>query len=225
VTDLGGSGVTSDAHSSRWIDISRPISPQISVWPGDLPFELHRTVDGEMVVSRFATTCHVGTHVDAPLHLDPSAGAVESIPLERLIGRAEIIRVAPLGELVDRDRLPAGWSPGARRLLIRTDSHPLDAPISEGFAGLDPSLVEWLADFGVELVGIDTPSVDPFGAEPLCAHQALLARGMTWLEGLYLDGVDAGEYEMVALPLLLVGADAAPTRVVVRRLAAKAGKR
>ncbi len=109
-----------------------------------------------------------------------------------------------------------GLSADPEQVLIRTDSHPLGARIGDGFSGLDPDLVDWLSATGVFLVGVDTPSVDPFAAGELTAHLALLERGVTWIEGLWLEDADAGLYDLVALPTKLVGADAAPVRAVVR---------
>ena len=206
--------LASPARRSAWIDVSRPLTPAVPVWPGDRPFKLELVRAGEITVSSFAASCHVGTHVDAHRHIDANAGGVEAVPLERLIGPAEVVAVA--AEVVAPEHLPAGWSPVAPRLLLRTDSHPLDAPIGPGFAALDARLVHWLADRGVVLVGIDTPSVDPFSSDDLPAHRALLERGMTWIEGLWLGGVVAGRYQLVALPMAIVGADAAPARVALR---------
>lgn len=187
------------------------------MWPGDHPFLLDTAVAGVMTSSSFASSCHVGTHIDAPRHLDPAAGGIDSIPMERLIGPAEV--VAAPARLIAPEHLPAGWCPASPRVLLRTDSHPLGAPIGPGFAALDARLIHWLADRGVELVGIDTPSVDPFESAALPAHRALLARGLTWIEGLWLGGVPPGRYELVALPMPITGADAAPVRVAVRPLA------
>jgi len=198
-----------------WIDVSRPLSPATPVWPGDRPFQMERLQLGDVSVSSIATGCHVGTHVDAPCHLDALAGGVESIPLERLIGPAEVMAVR--SGVVAPEHLPPGWHPATPRLLLRTDSHPLGAPIGPGFSALDATLVHWLADRGVVLVGVDTPSVDPFDSADLPAHRALGARGMTWIEGLSLGGVAPGRYQLLALPLAVVGADGAPARVVVRR--------
>ena len=204
-----------ERQGDGWIDISRPLAAGMPVWPGDHPFRLERQVHDGAVLSSFATTCHVGTHIDAPLHLDATAGGVESIPLERLVGPAEV--VVATAAVVAPESLPPGWAPSLPRLLIRTDSHPVGAPIAPGFASLDARLVHWLADRGVEVVGVDTPSVDPFESADLPAHRALLARGMTWIEGLMLEHVPAGRYQLAALPLALVGADAAPVRAVLRR--------
>jgi arylformamidase len=203
-----------ERRGAGWIDISRPLETATPVWPGDSPFRLNQQIHGGLVLSSFATTCHVGTHVDAPRHLDPAAAGVESLALERLIGPAEVL--VATGAVITPESLPPGWLPGLPRLLVRTGSHPLGAPIAPGFAALDARLVHWLADRGVDVLGVDTPSVDPFESEDLPAHRALLARGIIWIEGLWLEHVAAGRYQLAALPLALVGADAAPVRAVLR---------
>ncbi len=204
-------------ESVRWIDASRPLGPGTAVWPGDRPFELDVRREGELTVSAVSTTCHVGTHLDAPRHLDPQAPGVDGVPLDRLLGGAEVVAV-PGRPLLARSDMPPGWVPRAPRILFRTDSHPLGAPIDGRFSALTAGLVEWLAGHGVGTVGIDTPSVDPFDSTTLEAHRALLERGVTSLEGLWLGDVAPGLYLMVALPMPLVGADAAPTRVLLRPL-------
>ena len=202
---------------AAWIDVSRPLTPSTPVWPGDRPFQLTRAEAGGITTSAFSASCHAGSHVEAPRHVDASAGGLDSIPLERLIGPAEVVAVA--AAVIAPEHLPAGWSPATPRLLLRTDSHPIDAPIRPGFAALEPRLVHWLADRGVELVGIDTPSVDPHDSHDLPAHHALRERGMTWIEGLWLGGAAPGRYRLVALPMPIAGAEAAPVRAVVRPLA------
>ena len=97
---------------SAWIDISRPLGEATPVWPGDRPLVLDTTVDGRVASSSFSASCHVGTHVDAPCHLDPTAGGVDTIPLERLIGAAEVIAIT--AGLAAPEHLPAGWRPANR---------------------------------------------------------------------------------------------------------------
>ncbi len=208
------------ATAAEWLDASRPLHPGIGVWPGDHGLVVDTERHGRWTVSRFATTCHVGTHVDAPRHLDPDGWSVDEIPLDRLVGEAEVLHVPSAESTVSVADLPDGWRPGAPRILVRTDTFRLDARIADGgFAGLDPALVRHLADLGVVTVGIDTPSVDPFDVgEDAPAHEALLAAGMTWIEGLWLDGVAAGRFDMVALPVALVGVEASPVRVILRRI-------
>ena len=160
----------------------------------------------------------MGTHVDAPLHLDPTGNGVEAVPLGRCVGPADVVRIPATGCAATPSEPPAGWTPGKSRVLFRSDSHPIDAAIQEGFSGLSAELVNWLADRDVELVGIDTPSVDVFSSEDLPAHHALLDRGMTWIEGLWLGDAEPGPYLLVALPILLDGAEAAPVRAILKPL-------
>jgi arylformamidase len=188
------------------------------VWPGDRPFVLDQNRGDGFVLSSFSTTCHVGTHVDAPLHLDESAHGIEDVRLDRCVGPAEVVRVPAAGVAVEPEDLPENWTPTTARVLFKSDSFPIDAAIEEGFTGLSARLVHWLADRKVELVGIDTPSVDTFTADDLQAHRALLERGLTWIEGLWLGEVEPGPYILVALPILLEGAEAAPARVILKPL-------
>jgi len=204
--------------SEGWIDVSRPLRNGIPVWPGDRAFELSPiTVDG-LRVTTVATTCHVGTHVDAPLHLDPNGIAAHEIPLGRLIGPAEVVRLPAGCVRAGPEDLPLGWVPRDSRVLLRSDSQPVESPIRDGFAGVSVELVSWLADHGVSTMGIDTLSVDPFESTELEAHHALIERDMTWIEGLRLDAVEAGRYLLVALPMALHGTEAAPVRALLRRL-------
>ncbi len=211
-------GPAGDVFSGEgWIDISRPLGPATRVWPGDRVFELSRTMSGGLLVTAMTTTCHVGTHVDAPLHLTPTGIAAHEIPLGRLIGPAEVVRL-PVGcaAACPKD-LPLGWMPRDSKVLLRTDSHGVDCPIEDGFSGFTAELVHWLADHGVSTVGIDTPSVDVFSSTDLEAHHALVERGMTWIEGLSLEGVEAGRYILMALPMPLHGTEAAPVRALLRK--------
>jgi len=204
--------------SENWIDASRPLHSLIPVWPGDRAFELHQSREDSFVLSSISTTCHVGTHVDAPLHLDKTAHGVEDVPLERCVGQTDVVRIpAGVGAVTPKD-LPKDWAPSASRVLFRSDSFPIDAVIEDGFSGLSGELVNWLFERGVEMVGIDTPSVDVFSSKDLPAHHALLALGMTWIEGLWLGDAEPGHYLMVALPILLEGAEAAPVRAILKPL-------
>ena len=212
-TDLSGE---LESFSEGWIDASRPLHSATPVWPGDHPFELHQSRENSFVLSSFSTTCHVGTHVDAPFHLDQTGHSVEAVRLERCVGPAEVVRVPADGRAVTPQDLPNDWVPSTSRVLFRSDSYPIDAAIEGGFSGLSAELVRWLADRNVELVGIDTPSVDVFSSEKLPAHHALLELGMTWIEGLWLGDAESGRYLMVALPILLEGAEAAPVRAILK---------
>ena len=215
---MAGAEIPPADSGTSWIEASRPLHPGVPVWPSDREFELHQRRDPDFVLSSFSTTCHVGTHLDAPLHLDHNAHGIEGVPIDRCVGRADVVRVSVGRAQLTPEGLPERWLPTTRRVLVRTDSYPIDGAIPWGFTGLSAELIHWLADRGVELVGIDTPSVDVFDSEALPAHHALLERGMTWIEGLWLGGAEPGLYRMAALPILLEGAEAAPVRAVLRRI-------
>jgi arylformamidase len=186
------------------------------VWPGDRAFELDQQREEGVVLSSFSTTCHVGTHMEAPLHLDETANGIDGVRLARCVGPAEVLRVSAAKIAVTPADLPAGWTPSTPRVLFRSDSFPIDATVEEDFTGLSADLVHWLADRAVVLVGIDTPSVDTFRTEDLQAHRALAERDLTWIEGLWLGDAEPGRYVLIALPIPLEGAEAAPTRAILK---------
>ena len=106
----------------------------------------------------------------------------------------------------------------APRILFRTGTFPDHRRWNNDFASLSPELVDDLYHHGVRLIGIDTPSVDPFDSKALEAHHAFARNDMAILEGLVLAGIEEGEYELIALPLRIKGADASPVRAVLRTL-------
>lgn len=200
-------------------DISPRITPALGVWPGDTPASREVLSDrarGDAVtLSTLRATVHLGAHADAPLHYGLGAGDIASRPLEVYLGPCEVIRVpVPRGTRVGPADLPR-W-PEAERVLFATGTFPDPARWNPDFAALAPALVDALADRGVRLVGVDTPSVDLQDSKELPTHQACLRHDMAILEGLVLDGVPEGRYEVVALPLALAGFDASPVRAVLR---------
>jgi arylformamidase len=199
----------------RLIDLSPPLSQRLAVWPGDVPFSrLAATLPDGTTLSSITTTLHVGSHADAPVHVAPGAPAIDAIPLQTWVGPCQVVeaRVAPCGRVRLED---LAEPPSAPRLLVRTGTFPDRERFTKGFAGLAPSLAAELAARGVVLVGIDTPSVDPWDDSALEAHHALEAVGIAWLEGLVLEHVPPGRYDLIALPLRIEGGDASPVRAVL----------
>jgi arylformamidase len=199
----------------RLIDLSPPLSARLAVWPGDVAFSRDVTshADGT-TFSSIATTLHLGSHADAPLHMVAGAAAIDAVPLETWIGPCQVVeaRVAPRGRvrLEDLSEIPS-----APRLLVKTGTFHDRERFAGDFAGLDPSIAPELAAHGVVLVGIDTPSVDPYEDQTFEAHRALVRSGVAWLEGLVLAHVPPGRYDLVALPLRIEGGDASPVRAVL----------
>ena len=199
----------------RLIDLSPPLSPRLAVWPGDVPFSRRTSTPTDGVtLSSITTTLHAGSHADAPVHVTPGAPAIDAVPLETWVGPCQVVaaRVGPGGRVRLEDLVEP---PSAPRLLVKSGTFPDRERFTKDFAGLAPSLAAELAARGVVLVGIDTPSIDPWGDSALEAHHAFEAAGIACLEGLVLAHVPPGLYGLVALPLRIEGGDASPVRAVL----------
>ena len=200
------------------IDISPPITPDLAVWPGDVPYQrdvaLSFAGGDHLELSAIRTTVHLGAHADAPSHYRADGAPIGARSLELFYGPCQVISVE-----VARGRriLPADLTAEvtAPRVLLHTGSFPDPTQFNEDFNSLSPELIDHLAEAGVVLVGIDTPSVDPFSSKALESHQALARHGMANLEGLVLGHVAPGAYTLIALPLSLGDADASPVRAAL----------
>jgi len=210
------------------IDITPAITPDIAVWPGDTPVSREVLCEIEkgatVTLSTLRATVHLGAHADGANHYGAGAAPIDAMPLERYLGPCHVVRARAERRaggmrvgIADLEFDPASLR--HPRVLIHTGTFPDFTRWNTDFAGLDPALVDLLADRGVTLIGTDTPSVDVQESKDLPAHARFLARGVSILEGLRLAHVAPGEYELVALPLPLVGFDASPVRAVLRSLA------
>jgi arylformamidase len=200
-------------------DISPPISERLGVWPGDTPPAREVRCDmkrgDSITLSTIHATVHLGAHADAPSHYDSNAPPIHELDLSVYLGPCQVMRVpVPPATRIALAMLPRPIE--AERLLLATGTFPDPDQFREDFAALSPELVEFLHGQRVRLVGIDTPSVDLFDSQDLPAHRRFLRCGMAILEGLVLAGVPEGLYELIALPLKLVGFDASPVRAILR---------
>jgi len=210
------------AAMPRIYDLTPPIDANLPVWPGDTPVRREVLLDMQrgdsITLSTFHGTVHLGAHADAPSHYGLAAPPIEGRSLEFYLGRCQVIRISvPRRGLVRPSDLPGLVE--AERILIATGTYPDPTQFNEDFAALDPTLVDEFHDRGVLLIGVDTPSVDPFDSKDLAAHRTFLKHDMAILEGLVLAQVPEGIYELIALPLPLVGFDASPVRAILRSLA------
>ena len=200
-------------------DISPPITADLEVWPGDTAPSREVLLDmkrgDNLTLSTLRATVHLGAHADAPSHYGRDAPAIEARLPQRYLGPCQVLRVE--AERSTRIR-PEGIAAEIRaeRLLIATGTFPDPTHWNTDFAALAPELVDHLHERGVTLVGVDTPSVDLLESKDLPAHQRFLAHDMAILEGLVLKDVPEGIYELIALPLPLVGFDASPVRAILR---------
>jgi arylformamidase len=204
-------------------DLSPTIRPETPVWPGDTPFQTRLSwslAEGASVnLSAITTTPHLGSHADAPFHTEPRGEGMAEMPLDRYLGPCRVLRVPPQ-PLIEPRHLEGIDLTNPRRLLFKSESVRDRRAFPERFTALSPELAALLVEKGVLLVGMDTPSVDPFDSKTLDAHHTLFRGGIAILEGLVLDGVPEGVYELIALPLRLAGLDASPVRAVLRTLEA-----
>jgi arylformamidase len=200
-------------------DITPPITSSLKVWPGDTPPAREVLCDlrrgDHLTLSTLRATVHLGAHADAPSHYGAEAPSIEQRGFDYYLGPCQVVHVSvPRGGRVAVNDLPETIR--APRVLIATGTYPDPNVFHEDFAGLEPQFVDALHERGVRLIGIDTPSVDLFTSKELPAHQRFLAHDMAILEGLVLRHVPAGVYELIALPLTLVGFDASPVRAILR---------
>ncbi|MFT3685756.1 MAG: cyclase family protein [Phycisphaerales bacterium] len=217
-------------------DITPVISTRTNVWPGDTPISREMVCDmangANITLSAMRATLHLGAHADGPNHYSHPAPGVGERSLAYFLGPCQVID-APVGRGTrvrpDDLKLPRGRVE-APRVLIRTGTFPDFEQWNQDFSGLSPELIEFLAAAdvsagdasvaprGVVTIGVDAPSVDLQESKDLPAHKAIARRDMQILEGLALAGVPAGVYELIALPLRMVGWDASPVRAVLRTI-------
>jgi arylformamidase len=204
-------------------DLSPPIDSSTPVWPGDTAFSCHLAwaiAQGASVnVGAITSTTHLGSHTDAPFHFDPAGATAADLPLEPYLGPCRVIEIPGDADLALVDHLGDVDLRSTPRLLLKTGSVTDRSRFPERFTAISVALAEHLGAAGALLVGTDAPSVDPFTSKTLAAHHALARGRVAILEGLVLDEVPAGVYELIALPLRLRGADASPVRAVLRDMA------
>jgi arylformamidase len=192
----------------KLIDVSVPLDASLASYPNNLPFSLEavkRLARGDSSnVSALHMSAHSGTHVDAPRHFYDEGSGTEALPLEMLIGKARVIELRPRGGITADELATLDLSEDVR-VLIKTQNSKLWG---------DP---EFHKDHGIKVVGVDYLSVEVFKTPGAPAHHVLLGAGTIVIEGLNLRDVDPGVYEMLCLPLKVVGSDGAPARVVLRR--------
>ena len=203
-------------------DISPPVDARSPVFPGDTPYTQQwaatLTEDCPVNVSAITLSPHVGAHADAPLHYDPQGAAVGALDLKPFLGHCRVVHAIGAGPLITTAHLQHALHDLPERLLVRTYRQmPLDR-FDTQLTAFDPDTVQHLADLGVLLIGTDSASIDPADSKQLPSHQVIRQRGLRVLENLLLDDVPEGDYELIALPLKLMSADASPVRAVLREL-------
>lgn len=207
----------------EWLDISVPIRNGMTVFEGDPAVALERVEaisQGAICnLSRLQFGVHTGTHIDAPAHFIDGAPGADAIPLDALAGSVLVVDAGAVEGRLDETFVRSLAIPeGTERIIFKTRNSELwdREGFAADFVGLTEGAARCLVTLGIRLAGIDYLSIAPFGdAAP--AHIALLEAGVVILEGLDLRQVKPGNYLLLALPLLIPGADGAPARALLGR--------
>jgi arylformamidase len=210
--------------ASGWLDVSVPIDPAtLPVYTGNLPPSIewvNSTKKGDKInLSNLHTGLHAGTHFDAPFHFLADGVTAEKVSLDHFLGPALVIECSPSATVIDAAELKKHKWQGAKRILFKTrnsyQNFWADKKFHQDFTALGTDAAQMLADGGVETVGIDYHSIQIYGTDG-STHRALLRKGVGVIEGLDLRKISGGQYEMMGLPIKLVGTEAAPMRVLLR---------
>jgi arylformamidase len=206
----------------KLIDVTLPLTASLPTYPGDTPFTIEavkRIARGDSSnVSSLHMGAHTGTHIDAPRHYFDEGNGADALPLEMLIGRARVVEIRSRGGIGAEQLADVDLSDDIRVLFKTSNSLLWGSPVfHKEYVGVTASGAEHLIARGIKVVGIDYLSIEEFRKPGAPAHHALLGAGAIVIEGLDLRSVEPGVYDMLCLPLRIVGADGAPARVVLRR--------
>jgi len=211
--------------SVGWIDVTATLDPaRTPVYQGDAPMKFDFLKDmrkgDKFTLSVYSMGAHSGTHIDAPMHFIANGAPIDQVPLTALVGSARIIDIPVSVQAIDAAELNRHDWKGTTRVLFRTRSTLrgwMDSAFHKDFAYIAPDAAQLLADAGVVLVGVDYISAEQFGAPAPRTHQILLGKGIPIVEGLDLRAVQAGDYDLIVLPLKVRGHEGAPARAIVRK--------
>ncbi|HEX4592636.1 MAG TPA: cyclase family protein [Bryobacteraceae bacterium] len=210
--------------TDHWIDISVPLQAGMAHWPNDRQFDRQETLKiasgDECNLSEFSASAHIGTHMDAPRHYLAAGAGIESFPISAGVGRARVIAIHDR-ELIRLSELkPHRLSKGERILFKTRNSEECwtTSRFQEKFVYIPHETAAYLADCCIQTVGVDYLSVGGYDTDGPETHRTLLKAGIWIIEGLNLKDVEPGEYELICLPLKIVGSDGAPARAALRRV-------
>ena len=193
-------------------DITRDLSEDCVLYPGDVRPRFHEIDNGQYRVTEMTIGSHSGTHIDAPSHYIEGGRTVDAIPPGVLAGPARVLDCSDAGEVVGPGSL-AGLIAGTPTLLLRTAFSGRQA-FDPGYPALSLDAADLVVEAGITCIGTDAPSIEAYQGDG-SVHRRLLGSGTVILELLDLSAVPGGDYFMVALPLRLKGADGSPVRAIL----------
>ncbi|GAB6262503.1 arylformamidase [Photobacterium sp. CCB-ST2H9] len=201
-------------------DISQTLRKGLPVWPGDTEFSSHfhweMSAECPVNVGQFTLSTHSGTHADAPVHYDAKGKTMAAVSLEYYIGPCVVVDATQAVGWVKPQDIISQLPDQLERVILKTYSQfPHNQWVTD-FTAVAAETIDLLAERGACLIGIDSPSLDPQTSKSMRAHHAVRRHGMAILEGLVLDDVPPGDYELIAPPLKLDALDASPVRALLR---------
>jgi len=196
----------------RIIDITRPLSEDILIYPGDTPPVFRQVDRGQYLISNLQLSTHTGTHIDAPFHYLKTGDTIDTIPLSNLMGTCRVVDVTCAGKCITSNHLE-GRMDGIRRLLLKTSFSGTNC-FDKNYPSLTAEAAQLMTKCEMKCVGIDSPSIESYNCDGT-VHRELLSHGCIIIELLDLSNVAEGDYTLVALPLRFTGLDGSPARVVL----------
>jgi arylformamidase len=209
-----------------YIDVTLPLRPDMPFWPDSTGLHISAVKrmksGGVCNLSALTIDLHAGTHVDAPWHYVDSGTKTETLSIDRMVGPCYVADMQGIAEVTAAALQGAAIPAGTTRLLLRTSNSQFwknsEPSFRKDFVGLSADGARWLVEHKIELIGMDYLSIGPFGRSA-DTHKIVLGAGIVAVEGLYLADISPGWYELICLPIRLVGAEGAPARVLLRRIA------
>lgn len=208
----------------KFHDVSVLISEDMPVWPGDpgISMTLASSLDqgNDANVTRLAMGVHTGTHIDAPFHFEANGKSIEQLQIDTLIGSCKVFELPEIKGGIGPNDIEKFDIEGETRILFKTKNSIWwktdERKFQKDFVYITEEGAKLLISLGVKLVGIDYLSVESFGSSDYATHHLFLRNQVVIIEGLNLSDISPGEYELIALPLRLKGADGSPARVILR---------
>lgn len=207
-----------------WLDVSVPVKSGMAHWPGDIDVSVARVSNmaegAEYNLSQLHMSAHTGTHMDAPLHFVNGAVSIDQLPFEATVGAARVIEI-DVPEAIGRTELERFDIEPGERLIIKTANSARCWDTDEfikDFIYISEEGAKYLVERKIRSVGVDYLSVAGFFKDTAETHVALLGAGIWIMEGLDLRGIHPGRYELICLPLKLLGAEGAPARAILRAM-------
>lgn len=204
-------------------DISLTISETLITWPADPTVSIQKTrliSQGDSCnVSELKFGSHCGTHIDAPYHFEQNGIKIDQIPLDCLIGRVTVFTIENKEKIDLADVKPLKLEDKKRIIFKTINSTYWKLPeFRSDFVYVTKEAAQYLVDSDIKLVGIDYLSIEEFGNKQADTHHIFLGNGVVIIEGLDLQNIAAGDYDLIALPLKIKDGDGSPARVILRNI-------